>query len=160
MSDFALLVVDEEGTIVEANESARLLLGDCVGRACRETVDARDAQGGDPCSAACPQLGPRLEHDLEGAVVREYGGRMVCSPLGDKTVVVIAPNGPAWEPLTDRERQVLTQVARGFTTAEISKRLKISRATVRTHVEHARHKLGARTRAEAVAKALASGTIR
>ena len=158
MSDVGVMVVDERGVIVEANENARLLLGDCVGHACRATVSAHDGEGKNPCDG-CPNLGRQVELDVEGVVVRGQAGRMVCSKLGKRTIVVITPNGPAWEPLTSRERQILTHVARGFTTAQISQRLNISSATVRTHVEHARCKLGARTRAEAVAKALASGSI-
>lgn len=158
MSDVGVMIVDRQGIVVEANESARVLLGECVGRPCRATVAARDGQGRSPCDG-CPNLGLRDEVDVEGAVVRGQAGRMVCTRLGERTVVVLAPHGPAWEPLSARERQVLTHVARGFTTAEISRRLGISAATVRTHVEHARAKMGARTRAEAVAKALASGSI-
>lgn len=158
MSDVGVMMVDRHGVIVEANESARVLLGECVGWPCRAAVAARDGRGRSPCDG-CPNLGPHEEIDVEGAVVRGCAGRLVCTRLGERTVVVLAPHGPAWEPLSARERQVLTHVARGFTTAEIARRLSVSPATVRTHVEHARTKLGARTRAEAVAKALASGAI-
>ena len=61
--------------------------------------------------------------------------------------------------LTAREREVLKLVADGLTTQKIARRLQIQPATVRTHVEHAREKLDARTRAEAVARALAIGVL-
>ena len=54
--------------------------------------------------------------------------------------------------LTPREREVLDLVAQGLTTPRIANELGIRPSTVRTHVEHAREKLGARTRAEAVAR--------
>ena len=52
--------------------------------------------------------------------------------------------------LTERELDVLSLVAQGLTNREISRRLFISPATVRTHLEHIYEKLGVRTRAGAV----------
>jgi DNA-binding CsgD family transcriptional regulator len=52
--------------------------------------------------------------------------------------------------LTERELDVLSLVAAGLTNREISRRLFISPATVRTHLEHIYEKLGVRTRASAV----------
>jgi DNA-binding CsgD family transcriptional regulator len=58
---------------------------------------------------------------------------------------------PAREPLTVREAQVLSWVARGRSNREIAEILFISPATVRKHLEHAYEKLGVRSRGEAVA---------
>jgi DNA-binding CsgD family transcriptional regulator len=55
--------------------------------------------------------------------------------------------------LTEREREVLGLVAQGLTNREVARRLFVSSATVRTHLEHAYEKLGVRTRAAAVAAA-------
>lgn len=55
------------------------------------------------------------------------------------------------EPLTVREAQVLSWVARGATNREIADILVISPATVGKHLEHAYEKLGVRNRVEAVA---------
>jgi DNA-binding CsgD family transcriptional regulator len=55
--------------------------------------------------------------------------------------------------LTERETEILRLVARGLTNAEIAGRLVISRATVRTHLEHVFVKLGVHTRTGAVARA-------
>ena len=52
--------------------------------------------------------------------------------------------------LTERERDVLALVAEGFTNREVARRLFISPATVRTHLEHVYEKLGVRTRTAAV----------
>lgn len=54
--------------------------------------------------------------------------------------------------LTQREREVLEQVSRGFASKEIADRLDISYDTVRTHLKHIYEKLHVRCRAEAVAK--------
>jgi DNA-binding CsgD family transcriptional regulator len=56
-------------------------------------------------------------------------------------------------PLTDRELDVVALVAEGLTNKQISRRLFISPATVRTHLEHVYDKLGVRTRAGAVTAA-------
>lgn len=55
--------------------------------------------------------------------------------------------------LTPREREVLAQLATGQRDREIADRLSLAEATVKTHVQRILRKLGARNRAEAVAKA-------
>jgi DNA-binding CsgD family transcriptional regulator len=54
--------------------------------------------------------------------------------------------------LTPRERDCLAFVAEGKSDWEIGKILSISQATAHSHVENAKRKLGARTRAQAVAR--------
>ncbi len=56
--------------------------------------------------------------------------------------------------LTAREAEVLTLIARGLTNGEIAGELFISEATVKTHINNAFPKIGARHRAEAVRYAL------
>ncbi len=67
------------------------------------------------------------------------------------------PRGP--DALTARERETLALVAAGFPDAEIGERLGISTATAHFHVEQAKRRLGARTRAHAVALALGRGLL-
>lgn len=57
--------------------------------------------------------------------------------------------------LTDREHDVLTALGEGLSNAEIASRLGISLATVKTHVSNVLAKLGARSRAQAAARARA-----
>ncbi|MFJ1762455.1 response regulator [Amycolatopsis sp. NPDC088138] len=57
--------------------------------------------------------------------------------------------------LTAREAEVLGLIARGLTNAEIAAELFIGEATVKTHINNAFAKIGARHRAEAVRYALA-----
>lgn len=55
-------------------------------------------------------------------------------------------------PLTRREIEVLTLMAHGATSAQIARRLVIAPDTVKTHSKNILRKLGASTRAEAVAR--------
>jgi DNA-binding NarL/FixJ family response regulator len=62
--------------------------------------------------------------------------------------------------LTGREREVLVQVAGGLSNDEIAERLEVSPLTVKTHVNRAMAKLGARDRAQLVVIAYESGLVR
>jgi DNA-binding CsgD family transcriptional regulator len=62
-------------------------------------------------------------------------------------------------PLTKREGEIMTLVASGLQTAPIAERLVVTPATVSSHVQNAMTKLGAHTRAHAVAIALVTGQI-
>jgi DNA-binding NarL/FixJ family response regulator len=62
--------------------------------------------------------------------------------------------------LNDREIEVLTLVARGKTSAEIARKLRLSKRTVDFHIDNARIKLRAATRTEAVVKAAHGGLIK
>jgi DNA-binding CsgD family transcriptional regulator len=53
--------------------------------------------------------------------------------------------------ITKRETEILQLVARGMTNSEIATSLVISRATVRSHLEHIYDKLEVHTRTAAVA---------
>ena len=59
--------------------------------------------------------------------------------------------------LTGREREVLTEVARGLSNQEIGERLHLGYGTVKTHVSHLLTKLDCRDRAQLVMHAYESG---
>ncbi|MCG0284458.1 response regulator [Streptomyces sp. PSAA01] len=62
--------------------------------------------------------------------------------------------------LTVREREVLVQVGGGLSNDEIAARLEVSPLTVKTHVNRAMAKLGARDRAQLVVIAYETGLVR
>jgi PAS domain S-box-containing protein len=68
-------------------------------------------------------------------------------------------DAPERAPLTPREREIITLLALGLTGEEIADKLVISPETVRIHVRNARRRLGAKTRAHAVALAIKGGQI-
>jgi DNA-binding CsgD family transcriptional regulator len=66
---------------------------------------------------------------------------------------------PLEGPLSPREREVLTLIAAGADFQQIACELTISPSTVRTHVQNAHRKLGARNRAHSIAIAMQRGLI-
>jgi DNA-binding CsgD family transcriptional regulator len=61
--------------------------------------------------------------------------------------------------LSEKERSVLAELALGHSTEQIAETMIVSPHTVRTHIKNGMRKLGARTRAHAVAIALSEGAI-
>lgn len=65
----------------------------------------------------------------------------------------------ALDEITDREKEVMVEVARGLSNSEISEALFISEQTVKTHMSHILTKLGLRDRAQVVMVAYESGLV-
>ncbi|GAA4461649.1 response regulator [Phytohabitans houttuyneae] len=70
------------------------------------------------------------------------------------------PLARALDGVTEREREVLTLIARGLSNVEIAEHLRLSVTTVKTHVGRLLHKLGARDRAQLVIVAYDTGLVR
>lgn len=149
------------------NKSAERVLGDSsVGKLCDEVVRSV-AEGGAPlCRPGCARelaLGELGEQGERRARICDQSptARIECARVGSEVHVLIdlPARADATEILTPRERSVLALVAQGLSSREISGQLGISVATVRTHVEHARGRLGATTRAQAVLLARKTGQL-
>jgi DNA-binding NarL/FixJ family response regulator len=67
---------------------------------------------------------------------------------------------PALDSLTPREHEVLIEVARSYSNAEIAEHLVLSEATVKTHVGRVLAKLSLRDRVQIVAYAYETGLVR
>jgi DNA-binding CsgD family transcriptional regulator len=88
----------------------------------------------------------------------ELSGSAEGEVVGYPVVVSATDVGRPYE-LTPRELEVLTLVARGCSNREIAETLVVATGTVRVHVERVLAKLGARSRAEAAARAAAEGLV-
>ncbi|MGW2046841.1 response regulator [Streptomyces sp. NPDC001858] len=110
--------------------------------------------------------------ELLSAIRVAAGGEALLSPTATKGLIArfLAQGGTAddhdptrsarLDALTVREREVLVQVAGGHSNDEIAERLEVSPLTVKTHVNRAMAKLGARDRAQLVVIAYESGLVR
>jgi DNA-binding NarL/FixJ family response regulator len=63
------------------------------------------------------------------------------------------------DPLTPRELEILSLVARGHTNREIAGRLIVAVGTIKVHVEHILGKLGAADRTQAAVRAVELGIV-
>jgi DNA-binding CsgD family transcriptional regulator len=176
-----VLVVDDERRLVEANPDACALLGvrgdALVGRFLDELLTAsmgdrlenvwrafREGGGhAGPFELVTSNANTRRV-DIE-VTSRVSAGHHLVVLMTSRSVVPkprrrTSPSGeePARAPTT-RERQILAMLATGATDEQIARLLALSPATVQTHVRNAKAKLGARTRAQAVALALRRGVI-
>ena len=102
--------------------------------------------------------------DLLNAIRLAADGEALLSPRATRRLIeafVRVPGagvtGAGVEGLTEREREVLGLVAAGMSNSEIAVELVVSGATVKTHISHLLHKLGARDRAQLVVMAYRSG---
>ena len=108
--------------------------------------------------------------ELVAAVQAAAGGNALIEPRMTKKLLdefarrplaAGAPRTPdRFAELTDREMEVLREVVRGSTNAEIAERLYVSEATVKSHVGRLLAKLGLRDRVQAVVFAFQSGLVR
>jgi two-component system, NarL family, nitrate/nitrite response regulator NarL len=95
--------------------------------------------------------------DLVAALRRVLSGERVCDPR----MVADEPAGAALAQsgLTRREYEMLRLAAQGRTNPEIAESTGLARNTVKTYLQSALHKLGARNRVEAIGKASEAGLL-
>lgn len=169
-----MVVADDDRRCVDANEAAlgmlRLIRRDFLSMRIDDLTapDARAALDDawrmflrtgtitSVCELHLPG-GRRLAVDV--AAVAHVGPHRhlgVCAPVRtSEGTTYVLPTGA----LSAREREVLRMVAQGADGPEIAAALVLSPATVRTHVNNAMRKLGARTRAHAITLAIRRGDV-
>jgi DNA-binding NarL/FixJ family response regulator len=106
--------------------------------------------------------------DLVDAIRVVAGGDALLAPSATRrlldrflvTDVTPAARAGSLDRLTEREREVLTLLARGASNAEIGERLTVTEATVKTHVSAILRKLEVRDRVQAVVLAYDLGLVR
>ena len=106
--------------------------------------------------------------DLVGAVRTVFEGGALLAPAITRRIIEKFADEFAIEyeisarlnRLTQRERDVLVELARGLSNTEISTTLFIGKATVKTHVSSILSKLGLRDRAQAVVFAYEAGLVK
>jgi DNA-binding NarL/FixJ family response regulator len=99
-----------------------------------------------------------LTDDLLAAVRTVAGGEAVTAPTITARLIAHylnaappAPDRPGrLDPLTTREREVLTLITHGLSNGEIAERLRLSPGTIRSHINRIFAKLQLRDRAQAI----------
>ena len=92
-----------------------------------------------------------VEPRMTRRLLDEFARRPAIPPLGEVPALL--------RELTERELDVLREMARGSSNAEIGQHLYIGEATVKTHVTHILTKLGLRDRIQAVVLAYECGLV-
>jgi len=95
------------------------------------------------------------------AIEEVHAGGTVIQPTLARRLLAHFRATPEPEPpaLTPRETEILQLIARGLTNQEVAGVLGLSRATVRTHLEHIYEKLDVTNRVEAITEGLRKGLI-
>ena len=159
-------VIDHVGVVRWMNQAARERVGDRVGRQFTSVVAPEDTRRARELFTR-KILGNTEVTDAPVTVVDADGGRVaveissvplrqgehVVGVFGQVTDLVEEPHSHPDLHLTPRQAEVLRLLERGRSTVQIAEELHVSRETVRNHVRHLLHALGASSRLEAVAVA-------
>jgi PAS domain S-box-containing protein len=174
----AMVLVDDTRRIEDANGAFLQLSGykraDLLGKPTYRFVAGGPVNTPEEWAAQLAKV--QFEGDVglvcaDGTVVISHWGATVARTVGQRFVLLVMLSRSRWggrfrrthsleaEPgeLSGREREVVHMVALGRSGPEIAEELGIAHDTVRTHVRNAMEKLGARSRAHMVAKAIGEG---
>jgi len=159
-------LIDAAGVIRWLNPAARRLVGDVDGRQFTSVVAPEDTRrarerfahtllgGADATDGTYALVDHRGEHiTVEMSSVPLMQGEHVIGVFGQVSDVLEEPQLHPELHLTPRQAEVLRLLERGSTTVQIAEELQLSRETVRNHVRHLLHAVGAHSRLEAVALA-------
>ena len=103
--------------------------------------------------------GTRVRVLVNSVALRNIDGLMIGSFGLVQVLGELDPSVERPPRLSPRERETLTHLAAGCSTAQMAEQMSISKETVRNHVKGVLRSLGARSRVEAVAKGRAVGLI-
>ena len=159
-------VIDRVGVVRWMNRAARAMVGDQVGRQFTSVVAPEDTRRARELFAR-KGVGNTEVTDARVVVVDAVGGRVaveissvplrqgehVIGVFGQVSDVLEEPQPHPELHLTPRQSEVLRLLELGRSTTQIADELQLSRETVRNHVRHLLHALGASSRLEAVAVA-------
>jgi PAS domain S-box-containing protein len=176
----AMVLVDARRVLVDANGAFLKLLGrrrdDLVGRPVYELVATPPLATPAKWDSALARGHFTGEAELvcsDGDRVRVQWGATTEVVTGRRLVLFVALSTSRWGArfrrvpghgattggLSQRELEILRYVAGGSSGPEIAEELQIAHDTVRTHVRNAMTKVGARSRAHLVAKAIGDGHV-
>jgi DNA-binding NarL/FixJ family response regulator len=145
-------IFDEEDKVLEAvkaGASGYLLKGTPVDKIIEAIKEVR--AGG---TVIQPSLARRL--------LRHFRVEPDPSPVPTEPLAPAAPaaaSEPQHKPLSNRETELLQLIAKGVSNSEAARLLNLSKATIRTHLEHIYHKLEVTNRVEAVTEGIRKGLI-
>jgi PAS domain S-box-containing protein len=159
-------LIDTSGVIRWINAAARRMVGDVERRQFTSVVAPEDTRRARELFAR-RLLGNVDSTDSPVVLVNERGERVaveissvpltrgdhVVGVFGQVTDVIAEPEAHPELHLTPRQAEILGQLERGRTTQQIANELHLSPDTVRNHVRHLLHAVGAHSRLEAVALA-------
>ncbi|MCX4983968.1 response regulator transcription factor [Streptomyces sp. NBC_00572] len=128
--------------------------GDEIVRALRDVTDGRAGLSPTVQRRLLEQLMERGERPERAEPAGGPG------PRSAEPGAAAGPVAPEADGLTERETEVLVLVADGLSNQEIAVRLRISTATVKTHINNLFAKTGVRDRAQAVRYAYQHGLVR
>lgn len=169
-----VFAINKDGAIRWLNMAAESVVGDQRGVRFTQLV-APESQAVVRDAFASKVIGARQATDYEAVLVKEDGSRVpveVCSvPVnGDSGIAgvfgaaAVKPDEPAAlagpiRELTPRQAEVLSYLARGYTTDNIADVMGVATDTVRNHIRELLRKLGAHSRLEAVTIARLHGLV-
>lgn len=114
--------------------------------------------------SATKRLIEKMMRDGYAGAAEQTGGTVAGGAGGVRPAAAGAGPSPGYtDPelalLTDREREVLVEIAHGLSNQEIARELFVSVPTVKTHVAHILAKINARDRVQAVVFAYENGLV-
>lgn len=164
-----------EGGVMSADSSSVVVADQAnalaVARTPRPTTGARSFRPGIVIVSGCDRewdLREALTHHVRGYLVAGFpleqlaecvravqrGNRFLCARAAARLAESFA-----FEPLTDREREVLSLVIEGLCNKSIGRRLDISNGTVKSHLKSTYSKLNVVSRTQAIAAAERRGLL-